>query len=49
MDLDGPHESDILIVRGGHLKGPHVFFDFRYMPSPPRYGPKRKGHPWRNE
>ena len=28
MDTLCPHESDILIVRGGHLKGPHVFLIF---------------------
>ena len=25
MDTLRPHEYDILVVRGGHLEGPHVF------------------------
>ena len=25
MDTLCPHEYDILVVRGGHLEGPHVF------------------------
>ena len=46
METLCPHEYDILVVRKDHLEGPHVFgFLIHALPSPLRYGPKRKGHP----